>query len=449
MKKKILLAVLVIAILLGIGGAYAYFATDTLKSEKEIFFSYMTTDIFSNIKDEKIAEYLKKQLDTPYTNKGDVSVKVGKDDEVIIGANEIAKTEDDETMQMLNDSKITFEGKIDNSKKAGEQTLTVNLSQGINVPVKIRYNGESFGVQSNLLNTKFIAIRNENLKSLFERFGADAEEIPDKIEFDKSKFTEEEIKTLKNRYMSILNDNLGDKLFRKEKKDDQTVINLMVSDVRCIEILTKILETLHDDDIILNKLSGIMDEEEYKQKINEAIDEIKDIDTDGNTALEINLYVKSKKVKKLEIKAIDNDDSENTITAIIENDENKTSISAYEGLDRYKTIADLSIEKVENENDTTYVINSNVQTDDEEKVTIGLKMQFKNIKALDNVEENYEVKFITEDDTIKLYYNNLKTFNKDVEVESFNSDNAIILNDATDEEINNLLVTLYDNLGLY
>ena len=56
MKKKILLIVLIVIILLGVGGAYAYFATNAFKSDKEMFFEYLSQDL----KDEKILEYVKK-----------------------------------------------------------------------------------------------------------------------------------------------------------------------------------------------------------------------------------------------------------------------------------------------------------------------------------------------------------------------------------------------------
>ena len=82
--------------------------------------------------------------------------------------------------------------------------MTMNFAQGFNVPVKIRRDGDIIGIQSNLLDSKFIAVRNSNLKSLLERFGADAENVPDKIDFEKSQFTAEELETLKDRYFSMI-----------------------------------------------------------------------------------------------------------------------------------------------------------------------------------------------------------------------------------------------------
>ena len=55
MKKKILLALLIVVILLGAGGAYAYFATDALKTDKKLFFSYiLKNNMFSDFEDERL-----------------------------------------------------------------------------------------------------------------------------------------------------------------------------------------------------------------------------------------------------------------------------------------------------------------------------------------------------------------------------------------------------------
>lgn len=416
MKKKILLAVLVVLILLGIGGAYAYFATDAFKTEKELFFTYLSDDA----KDEKLLEYVKKQAETAYTNKGEVSIKVN-------GENNLARKED-ETVQMLNNSKITFEGKTDNSKKLAEQTMTMNFSQGFNIPVKIRRDGETAGIQSNLLDSKFIAIRNENLKSLFERFGADSEEIPDKIDFEKSKFTEEEIKTLKDRYFSILNENLEEELFSKEKVRNQMVITLSMSDKKCADILMKILQTVRSDDIILNKISGMVDEQDFKDNIDDAIDELKDTETSDNNALSIKLYTESKEIKKIEITMIDTESN--------------------------KTVGKIEILKEENENDLTYTIKVDAESEEDGKISIDFKVEYKGVADLNNVEENYEIRIKTtdtddEDMDISLNYTNSKTFTTDIELEGINSSNATIINDATDDEIDDLLTKIYENLGLY
>lgn len=441
MKKKILLALLVIIILLGIGGAYAYFATDAFKSDKEMFFSYISSDICSKLKDEKLEEYIKKQETTAYTNKGDVSINVSGDNSLTSTVNG--------ALQTLKDGKITLEGKTDNSRKMAEQTMTVELEQGINVPIKIKRDEDVLGIQSNLLNTKFIAVRNQNLKALLEKFGINSDEIPDKIDFNDGQLTQEEIDNLKNKCISILHDNLDDTSFSKEKVDGQTVIKLNTSNKHCQEILVKILETLRDDEIVLKKMSGTLSEKDFKQRINTEIDKIKDIEVDDNSMLEIKLYIKTRKVKKVEMSIDGNNESK--IFVKLENSDRQMLINVYEN---DNLVGDLSVLKQASGDDLTYTVNASLTSEGEESVSLDFKVQYKNIATLDNVEENYEINVSSVDSSSKkvnlsLDYKNLKSFATDIEIEEINSNNSIILNDATDDELDDLLMTIYSNLGLY
>lgn len=442
MKKKIALTLLIVVILLGIGGVYAYFATNAFKTDKELFFSYMTSDWLSDLKDENLKEYIKKQENNAYTNKGSIALEVQDDGSI-----------SDETLQMIKNSKITFEGKTDNSKKIAEQTLTMELAQGINIPVKVRRDGETLGIQSNLLNTKFIAVRNENLKNLLERLGADAEDVPDKIDFEESTFTESEIKKLKEKYFSILDENLDEELFSKEKENDQTIIKLSMTEEKAKDVLIKIFQTIRDDEILLKKFSGVIDKDDLKQQIDDLVDELKDIEPDEKTTFEMKISVKSKKVEKIEMNI--KEDENITANILIENSENKVSIKVY---DEGDSILELQIEKETNGNDVTYKIDVKTDLDtelaDQEKAEIHLTVQYKNLATLDNVEENYELKLSTQDyyesnTDLKLNYTNVKQFSSNIEIEGINGENAITLNDATDDEIDELLITIYKNLGLY
>ena len=442
MKKKIALTLLIVVILLGIGGVYAYFATNVFKTDKELFFSYMTSDWLSDLKDENLKEYIKKQENNAYTNKGSIALEVQDEGSI-----------SNETLQMIKNSKITFEGKTDNSKKIAEQTLAMELAQGINIPVKVRRDGETLGIQSNLLNTKFIAVRNENLKNLLERLGADAEDVPDKIDFEESTFTESEIKKLKEKYFSILDENLDEELFSKEKENDQTIIKLSMTEEKAKDVLIKIFQTIRDDEILLKKFSGVIDKDDLKQQIDDLVDELKDIEPDEKTTFEMKISVKSKKVEKIEMNI--KEDENITANILIENSENKVSIKVY---DEGDSILELQIEKETNGNDVTYKIDVKTDLDtelaDQEKAEIHLTVQYKNLATLDNVEENYELKLSTQDyyesnTDLKLNYTNVKQFSSNIEIEGINGENAITLNDATDDEIDELLITIYKNLGLY
>ena len=201
-----------------------------------------------------------------------------------------------------------------------------------------------------------------------------------------------------------------------------------MSDKKCSEILTKILETLRNDEIILSKISEMTDEQEFKDNINDAIDELKDVETSDNNALCIKLYIESKEVKKIE-------------TTLIDTESNKT-------------VGKIEILKEENENDLIYTIKIDAEIEEDGKISIDFKVEYKGIANLKDVEENYEIRVKAtdtddEDMDITLNYTNLKTFTTDIQIEGINNDNAVIINDATDEELDDLLVKIYENLGLY
>lgn len=436
MKKKILLVVLILVVLLGAGCAYAYFATDIFKSNKEIFFYYISSNnMFENLSNDNLMEYIKKQENTSYSNKGEVSITAkGENDSEAL---------DQASLEMLKNSKVTFEGKVDNSKKLADQTLTVDLSLGVNVPIKIKRDVDTFGIQSNLLDSKFIAIKNENLKALCKRFNIDAEEIPDKIEISKDQITKEDLKTLKDEYVKILDENLEDELFSKEKVNNETVITLKMTDKKFLDTMEKILEKMRNDEIILNKFSMGLNKEDIQKRIDDFISEIKETETNETDTVEIKLYTKSKEMKKVEISIVEDNTSMN---AVLENNDNQLTMKIYE---EDKIIGELDIEKQISGNDLIYTVKAFADSEEEGKAEINLKMQYKNLLTLDNVEESCEAKISYNEDTeLGLNYTNLKTFSNDIEIEGLSENNAIIINSASDEELQNLLMKIYQNLGL-
>lgn len=406
MKKKILLVVVLVVLLLGAGVAYAYFETDFFKTEKEIFLSYLLDDKMT-ADEEKMAQYFEKKESTSHTYSGEVGMTVNG--------------MENEGIDMLNGSNITFEGATNPSQKLTELELTANLATGVNVPIMYKQDGETYGIQTNLLDKRYIAVRNENLKELAEMFGLDSTTVPDKIELENTTFTDEELKTLKERYVGILEENLPEELFSKEKVNKQTIVTLSMGEDKFVEVFTKILETLRNDEIILNKLPVGYDVETFQSSIDEMLSDIDGI-ADPENKVEIKLYIDNKAVDMIEAKYYEGD----------------------------KNIANLVISSEVTENDLVVDVTMRVQ-DDDQTAEISAKMQYKNILTLDNVEESMQVKMLsegtTEDIDLSIDFTNTVKF-EEREIENFNDTNSIILNDATEEDMMNLLTAIYSNLGL-
>lgn len=445
MKKKILLIVLLIVILLGTGFAYAYFATDAFKTEKEIFFSYFLGNkaMEKTEVQEKLSEYLSKKENTTFTNKGEVTLNIS-------GAGAAAYFNDDDgSLEMLNSSKIIFEGKTNTSKKLSEQTITMDFSQGFNIPIELKRDGDTYGIQSDFLDSKFIAIRNENLKALAERFEIDSTEIPDKIDMDAEKFTEEEIKILKEKYIKLLNDNLEDELFKKEKIDNQTIVTLSMTEKKATEVIINLLETIKSDEIILGKL----DEEcktQFQNSIDDKLNELKEQKVSENNKIEIQMYIEGKIVKKYEIAYLENEQA--TLNAVLEVSENKITLKVYENS---KLLLDVTSIVEKTENDVIVTAEAKLINEESMVASCTVTMQYKNLFALDNVEEIYDIKILYEDTqvsenttTMGINFKNQIIFTPDAKIENLNKNNAITINDATDEELQTLILNIYKKFGL-
>lgn len=447
MKKKILLLVLLIVILLGAGIAYAYFETDVFKTEKEIFFSHLIGDkIFEdNEVQDKLSEYFNKKETTPYSNDGKATINMISDD----------------TADGINNVTLDFEGKSDFTKKLVEQKLTIDLSQGFNIPVEFKMDGDTYGIQSDFIDSKYVAIKNENLKALAERFDIDATNIPDKIELENTSFSEEEINTLKEKYLTILNDNLEEELFTKEKVNSETIITLKMTEKKTEELFKIICENLKEDEIILSKLPEDS-QNEFKDSIQEALDDLENIDSSENNFIEIRMYIEKRIAKKYEMIVVE--DTEATATIVIEKADNKILVKIY---DETELLLDASLEIQKVENDAIITLTLKME-DDNTIFEANAKMQYKNLFTLENIEEIADVEIKNQVNGNDYYYtndyhytnytnsnteislncqNNI-TFSPDLQIEGFNKENAIIINDATDEELQSLILKIYQKMGL-
>ena len=435
MKKKILLAILLI-VLLGAGIGYTCFATDMLKTKKQLFFSYLLSDdLTSDLKSEDLSKYLEKEKNTAFSNKGEITANV-KDN-----------GESSDAYDLLSNGKIKLEGKVDNSQKKAEQEITVALAQGINVPIKIRRDGETYGIQSRLLYDKYIAVKNENLKSLFEKLGMDnSNEIPNQIDWENVQFTTEELQNIKDKYSRVFYNSVDNDMFEKSKVDGQTKVTVNMTADQFVSIIEKMANELKNDEKLLNKLSDGTTIDELKKQIDEFVNTLKDVEHTEQDKMSISLYIKSRKLIKCEINTTDENGTETIATA--EKEDNKLTVKTFEANEMQNQI---SIAKDENADATTYTINV-VTQDLGEGSNIQIKMGFKNLSKLDDVEESIEATIEYGEDSnksaIQINYNNTITFVKNIEIESFNTDNAVVLNDISENELNNLLETIYENLGL-
>lgn len=446
MKKKIALIVAIIVVLLIAAGAYAYLGTDLFKSGKEMFFSYLEKDLD---KQNEVSKYMAKKQKTPQTNNGTVRLSItGLENEK-------------EVSDVINSSKISFNGSIDPAKMNFEENISAE-AQGVSIPVSVKKVGETIGLQSGLIDPKYIAIKNENLDKLVEKFLPNTlKGVPEKIDFTEYKLTEAEIKELSQRYKTILLNNLEEKMFEKGKADNQTVITLTIDNAKAAKIVDEMLAAFKEDNIVMSRIEkfvktlndmGVEDAsvESIKTSIDELINKIKEEENKENgLKIVVKEYIANKELAKIEVEMF----SEESKILSLEATEKEGNIKIYDT--DGKLIENLKYTiKLDEQN---YVCNiEGTVSDEETTVEIRESVEYKNIKS-DNVEEIYNVtykipntgSFESLDSPIDLsiVLNNTISFKDSVTINEFNANDAIVVNDATDEELQQLILNIYQKFG--
>ena len=426
MKKKLLILILILCIALG-GVGYAYYITRDNMSNKELFMYYLTRKEETNEKVEKIKQYNKKKIESSYKTKGKVELNVSGE-------------EDDESIQMLNNSKITFEGKINPTEKMIEQEITAVLGMGINVPFNYKQDKDYFGVQTNLLTPKYIAIRNDNLKELAKRFDADSEEFPDKINFENN-IDYEKINDFAEKYKRIIYENLpAENAFTKSKDGNKTTLSVSMTNKEIATSLKTILEEMKNDEFIINTLKNSnVNVNEYYDSINGIIEELNNL-ADENGKAEVKLYIENKKLVGLDILFYDENDIAVKIVTEIKDNNINLKMNLADG-----AYLDYNYEVKYDEKDLSMNFYLKI-ADDEIDYKIKGNAEYKNIFELDNVEEKYTLELsgkMEQIENIVINFSNLVTFDDNIEIEKISENNSYIINDMTDEQLQSFIMLIY------
>ena len=433
MKKKIILAVLTLIIIVGV----IFFVGRT---DKQTFISYIIRDDIWEVLDESyIEKYFEKQKETPYTNKGQISITTN--------GLEV------QTLGMIQDVNWLFEGKTNKTENKLEQEILINSEDGSTI--KFRQDNQKFGILTEMLGSKFVAIENENLKALAEKFGFDSETIPNKIELGNTEISEKEVKNLASKYLKILNQHLTKDQFSKEKVEGQTVVSMTMTEQKTVEIIKDILQQMRNDDDILNNISEEM-KTQMQAEIDAILSDLEALEINPNNNFIIKLYVKANDVKKYEI--IFAEGEKETIKTTIENTDNQITITTYQD---DNLLLEGTLAKQKNQKDINYDISIKTYIEGQ-KTEFTVKTQYKNLLELDNVEETYEIKVSYEDQNqygnlenttdkmdVNINYSNQKSFDSNLQIEGLNEENAIVLNTATNKDLQSIIKAILKNIDLF
>ena len=404
-KVLIISIILTIILIIGIGAAYIILATDMFKSEKKLFFKYVTQvgDSKKGFISEEVTKYFEKQKSTQYKDNGTISFK-------------ITSYDNQGEFDNINKCNIDFSGKVDMANSKSEQDININYSNDVKFPISYKQSGNKLGLQTQYVGNKFIAVETDKLNKLSNStFNVSGISMPESNE--KTEISSEQLKNIQETYFGILNQELQDGNFVKIIEDNVTGYKLTLNGEELKNVLVKLMETLKNDQTTLDTINGYikskgLDEIKVK-KIESVIKELENNSDINSEKFEMTVYIQNKKVSKLVI-----------------------SLNEVE----------ITIEKNENANTKQYNISSEIHQDNK-KTRIYLNSSFSGLQSLQSITESWELGIQTSDDREYVYYfNNNIDFEENSEIEDFTSDNSLTLTDLEEEQSSNLINAIIERI---
>lgn len=389
-KIILIIIILLIILILLVGVAYAYFATDIFKSNKDLFFKYITQmgDEKQGFIEKQLKEYFEKQKNTPYSDDGSITVNITATN----GQNQFENT---------NNVNLTFDGQVDKANSQLMKNISLNYSDSVQFPLTYKQVGNTVGIHSNYIGSKYIATNSNPTDYLTE----DLKDLEKLQELSNVQLTQENLQNIENTYLNVLNEQLQKDNFSKIEESGSKGYKLTLNGENFKSILVKLLETLKNDQNTLDKLNEYIKIQKNSYKITaSSIDNlIKDINNNAelnNENLEIIVYQSKGKVSKL-------------------------SLKINEG--------ELKLEKMLTGNDLQYNVDLQINNDNQSD-KIGFIVKFAGLQSIQNITENYELTLETEEIKYQYNYNNNVEFTDSTDIESFNNDNSLMLDDMSEEE---------------
>lgn len=381
---KILIIIFIIIILI-IGCLFIFLTTDIFKSNKILFMKYASqlASKENSLIEDNVIEYYGKILETPFENSTSLSFNASSN----IGENQ----------KLINQANISINGRMDIKNKNIEETANINYSPTVTLPINLRYKDNLFGYQTEYIGAKYIVDDRENSSSIISDINSN--ENNEENANEKENLTKKDIEDIVKKYGEIALEQLPEEKFTKENEEETTVYKLEITQADIVNIEKAVLEELKQDQETMDKLK--LEEE----KITDYLETLQEGDVKNSESnIEIALYKTRGAISKLTVEVGGK--------------------------------ANISLEKTKNGSTLQYKI-----TIASEAINAELNVSYNGLKDLQNIVDSYSLKLSkvnngTEEDIITYNLNNKIDFVDNVNIESFNDNNAVIYSKYNQDQIN-------------
>ena len=439
---KIAIIIIIIIILILVATiASLYFFTDLFRSNKEAFFKYTAQLIAQEdgFIDDTLTQYLEKKKNTPYEDNGNIDFDISIPD----------MGQDDDA---LNNFNIGFSGKVDNANTKIEENVSLNYSNDVNFPFYYRRVNDVQGIQTDNVGSKYIATRDgEEIQSLkdMEININGLEEIT--ALYNNIQISNEDIQNFKTTYFDNIFSQIQDDKFSKISEENSTGYKLTLSGDDLKDILTKVLETLREDEGTLDKLNQLLGLEQSASKIRSTTIDSLINDITNNSAigtLEVTVYKTNGKLSKIDIQhenlklTLEKSKQENELTynaniEVLQDSRqiyNASLVAKYTGIETNNIIENCEL-----------ILGTNYSSQENNNITESLE-ELDEEQETNNEQEDSQNTVTNEHVEYKYTLNNTVQFTQGVDIEDFSTENSIILNDEDEEYVTNLMNAIKERL---
>ncbi len=401
-KVLIVLIVVIVAIILAVGGfVFAYTTTDFLKSDEQLFYKYIgkVVEDLKSFDSQELREYLNRVDKTPYENNGKLSVKVEMPEELELSH-----------LDLVNKLNVSFSGKTDKANKRAEQSIQINYSDDVTLPIEYRQTGDLYGLTSSKILKTYLAVKMDNLEDFSEGLGISGVD-PSILDNDR-----ETIRNDLKQILQIVVTRAQSGTFSKADKDS-FALTLSKQD---IDNIFADLNRIENNSIIT---------EEVKEYLAQA--------AQNSNITSIKIIVN--KTGRVQLVS-------NEITVDVQINSSNVMLKLSNSNNEGQIL--ITISKQGTGNNITYRIDLGVDAS-EQSLNIYLESMYSNLVS-QNVSENHTLGLSTdvEDKTLSYEYtlNTTKKFANSIDVRAISESNAEILNNMSKERLDAIMQALINRI---
>ena len=280
--KKIAIIFAILVLIGSVAFGAVYYFTDMFKTPKQAFYQYLNkaAKVDNSYSYQEMLEDIQASKTKSYKSETSIGVE--------LNSKGINSPEAEQMMNILKNVKLKINTEAKPSEKKSTSNISLNYGTLSAGNVKFVRDNDTYGVQSDLLDNKYLAVENRNLKDLMNKLGIDASEVPNKFEeldlYDLLYISKEDQEKLENTYKDIFKNGIPENKFIKHENVTQTVngedINtkeykLSLDESDFIDLMIKLFETVKEDDTLLNilveKMNKIIESSAF-EKMKKSVD---------------------------------------------------------------------------------------------------------------------------------------------------------------------------------